>query len=206
MDEKLEQIIKESARIFFRYGIKSISMDDVARELGISKKTLYLYVENKTDLVQKILDYNLTNQCREKDAIAGKKLNAIAILLEVSKMVNRHLRQMNPALTYDLQKYYPDIFRNYITKKREELYKDIKKNIEQGISEGLYRDDLNVELLARLYIKKIENIHDPDFLPSTEFNIENIFEVMFESHIRGIANKKGIAYLEKQKIRLNFNL
>lgn len=206
MDEKLEQIIKESARVFFKYGIKSISMDDIARELGMSKKTLYLYVENKTDLIQKILDYNLTCQCSEKDTIAGKNLNAIAILLEVSKMINRHLKQMNPSVTYDLQKYYPDLFRNYIEKKREELYKDIKKNIEQGISEGLYREDLNVELIARLYIKKLENIHDPEFLPSAEFNIENIFEVMFESHIRGIANKKGIVYLEKQKITLNFNL
>lgn len=206
MDEKLEQIIKESAGVFFKYGIKSISMDDIARELGISKKTLYLYVKNKTDLVQKILDYNLICQCNEKDLIKEKKLNAIAILLEVSKMINKHLKQMNPSVTYDLQKYYPDMFKNYIAKKRDELYKDIKKNIEQGIAEGLYRDDLNVELIARLYIKKLENIHDPEFLHSDEFNIENIFEVMFESHIRGISNKKGIAFLEKQKITLNFNL
>ncbi len=206
MDEKLEYIIKESTRIFFKYGIKSMSMDDIAHELGMSKKTLYLYVENKTELVQKILDHQLNCQCSEKDQIQGKKLNAIAILLEVSKIINKHLREMHPSVTYDLQKYYPELFKKYLEKKREELYTDIQHNIEQGIAEGLYRNDLNIELIAKIYLKKLETIHDPEFLPSNEFNIENIFDVIFESHIRGIANKKGISYLEKQKKTLNFNL
>lgn len=206
MDDKQEQIIKGSARVFFKYGIKSVSMDDIARELGISKKTLYTHVSNKTELVQKILDLQLDCQCYEKDCIREKKLNAIAVLLEVSKMINRHLKEMHPSVTYDLQKYYPELFRKYLDKKREELFVDIKQNMEQGISEGYYREDLNIELIARLYLKKLETIHDPEFLPSAEFNIENIFDVIFESHIRGIANKKGIAYLEKQKKILNFNM
>ncbi|HBX49494.1 MAG: hypothetical protein A2275_06390 [Bacteroidetes bacterium RIFOXYA12_FULL_35_11] len=206
MDDKLDQIIKISAGLFVKYGIRSVSMDDVAREMGMSKKTLYLYLNNKTDLVEKILEYHLKNRCCYGDFITGKKLNAIDILLEVSKEVSKNFQNFNPAVMYDLQKYYPEIFKNYMHKHMDIIQDHVIQNIEQGIEEGLYRDDLSVELIARLYLKKLEAIHQPEFLHNNEFNFKVIFEVMFESHIRGIANKKGVKYLEKQKKTFNFNI
>ncbi|MBI5217796.1 MAG: TetR/AcrR family transcriptional regulator [Bacteroidia bacterium] len=206
MDEKLENIINVSAMLFMKYGIRSISMDDIAREMGMSKKTLYLHVDNKTDLVKKILDYDLCRHFSEKGCCTAKGLNAIDILLEVSKEISKNFHDFNPSVNYDLQKYYPELYHDFIKKKRDALFIDIRKNIEQGIAEGIYRNDLNVDLIARLYLKKLEDIHDPDFMPTNQFTFKNIFEVMFESHIRGIANKKGISYLEKQKKIFNFNV
>lgn len=204
MDEKLGTIIKATALLFKKYGIRSISMDDVAREMGISKKTLYQYVENKTDLVKKVLDEHLCHYCSKKNSEEGKNLNAIDVLLEVSKDVNKNFKEFKPTVTYDLQKYYPDLFRSFIDRKRDVLFEDVKNNIQQGIDEGIYRDDLHVELIARLYLKKLENIHDPEFIVSNKFTFKNLFEVMFESHIRGIANQKGIEYLESRKKEFNF--
>ena len=81
----------------------------------------------------------------------------------------------------------------------------IKQNFEQGIAEGLYRNDLNIELVARLYIQKLEDVHNQEFLESVNFGFEKVFEVMFDNHIRGIANAEGLDYYENQIKMINNN-
>lgn len=206
MDEKLDNIIKTSVSLFKQYGIRSISMDDVAREMGISKKTLYLYIENKADLVKKVLDNHLCEIHSREAILENKKLNAIDVMLEVSKDVCNNLKEFNPAITFDLQKYYPEIFKDFLKRNHQQILSDVTNNIHQGIKEGIYRNDIKVELVALLYMKKLQDIHNPDFITSAQFTFKNVFEVMFESHIRGIANMKGVKYLEKQMKSYNFNL
>lgn len=205
MDEKLEKILIDSAKLFQKYGIRSIAMDDICRELGISKKTMYQYVESKADLIAKILEYN--HEQHEK-TICDKheNLNAIDVLLEVSKRVCEDMQQFNPSITFDLQKFYPEIYKTLIEKKKIHVFDKIKYNIEQGISEGIYRPDLDVELVAQLYVQRLADFHNPEFIASGNISFEKVFRVMFENHIRGIANAKGIEYFENQKTNLNFNL
>lgn len=188
------------------YGIRSVSMDDICRHMGISKKTLYQYVDSKTDLVEKMMQYMLeVNECTHS-FFEGKGLNAIDILIEVSKIVSENLRAFKPQHRFDLEKYYPEIFNDFVKQKNLQIYRALIDNINQGIAEGLYREDLNSEVIAGLYIKKMEQIHDKEFFRDFNFTLEQIFVVMFESHIRGIANESGIQYLEQRKEKLNLKI
>lgn len=206
MDEKVDRILSESLRLFMKNGIRSISMDDIAKELGMSKKTIYQYVANKTELVEMVLDFmreKESNICIDGDIT---KMNAIDILLAVSRNVSRQMKDLNPINAYELQKYYPTIYREFILKKRDHVYTTLKQNFEQGIAEGIYRNDLDIDLVARLYIQKLIDVHDPEFLSSVNFGFEKVFQVMFDNHIRGIANAEGLAYYEKQIKMLNYNI
>jgi len=206
MDEKVDRILSESLRLFMKNGIRSISMDDIAKELGMSKKTIYQHVANKTELVEMVLNFmreKESNICIDGDIT---KMNAIDILLAVSRNVSRQMKDLNPINAYELQKYYPSIYREFILKKRDHVYLTLKQNFEQGIAEGIYRNDLDIDLVARLYIQKLVDVHDPEFLSSVNFGFEKVFQVMFDNHIRGIANAEGLAYYEKQIKMLNNNI
>lgn len=206
MDEKLEQILEKSCKIFMQFGIRSISMDDICRDLGMSKKTLYQYVENKADLVEKVIIRRLEKDDIEMEEMKKSNMNSIDFLLEVSKKISEEIKRIKPTISYDLKKYYPQIFNMLVESKRDRAYVNIKKNIEKGIKEGLYRQELNIELVAHLYVKKIEDMQNSDFFLSEDFSFEKVFEVMFENHIRGISNEKGVKYFEEKKKHLDFNL
>ncbi|MFA5974213.1 MAG: TetR/AcrR family transcriptional regulator [Lentimicrobiaceae bacterium] len=206
MDEKLDHILSESLRLFRKNGIRSVSMDDIAKELGMSKKTIYQYVANKTDLVEMVLNYMLAKESTVCLSEEEKKLNAIDVLLAVSRNVSNQMKDLNPINAFELQKYYPAIFREFVIKKRDHVFEQVKQNFAQGISEGIYRTDLDIELVARLYIQKLVDVHNPEFLESVNFGFEKVFLVMFDNHIRGIANAEGLAYYEKQIKKSNINL
>lgn len=209
MDEKLEKILRESARLFIKYGIRSLSMDDICRELGMSKKTLYQYVESKSDLIAHILQHNLDEHTKNVQPFIEGEYNAIDVLLAVSRKVCLEMHNFNPSTIFDLQKYYPEIYKNYHDAKMIAIINDIRANINKGIAEGLYRDYMDVDLVAHLYVQKLEDVHDPAFLASMSTDLATyakVFHVMFDNHIRGICNATGLAYYEKQKQYLNFNI
>lgn len=205
-ENKYSAIIEGTYKIFIEHGIKNLSMDDISRMLGISKKTLYQFVENKVDLLKKISLYIQDTIKDRMEQLANSELNAIDILLEMSKIANAKHFRINSMITFEFRKYYPQVFEEYLCIKRDLLIDNIKKNLDQGIKEGLYRQDLNKDIIAHLYFKKIEDFHNPDVTDLQHFSFENVFEVMFENHIRGIANQNGIEYFEKQKKKLNFNI
>jgi hypothetical protein len=109
-------------------------------------------------------------------------------------------------VSFEIRKYYPQVYEDYICNKKELIITSILRNLDQGIKEGLYREDLNREIVAHLYFKKIEEFHTLEAEDLRDFSYSKVFEVMFENHIRGIANEMGIAYFEKQKEKLNFNI
>lgn len=206
MDERFAEILGTTNRMFQKYGIKSISMDDICQELKISKKTLYQYVDNKTDLLYKTIDYQFNNDKTTIEKALNKQYNAIDTLIEVSRLIYEELKNFKPnIIMFDLKKYYPAVLEYLIEKKRRNFYDYIKGNLEQGIDEGIYRRDLNVDLITRLYIRKMEDMHDPDGFLNGDVNFEKIFEVMFDNHIRGITNEKGLQYYESKYQNLKFN-
>lgn len=199
MDERLQEIIIEAAKLFRQYGVRSVSMDDLARAMGISKKTLYQHVQNKSDLVDKILDYSFYREKAFMEECTQEHVNAIDALLEMSKLISEEMKLFTPAVSFDLQKYYPEIFRRHVEKSQKFAYDAVYKNLQMGIKQGLYRQDINPEVVATLYINKVEDMHDPDFYSKNNITFEMIFETMFENHVRGIANAKGIEYFEKRR-------
>ncbi|HRW63814.1 MAG TPA: TetR/AcrR family transcriptional regulator, partial [Bacteroidales bacterium] len=170
----------------------SVTMDDVARELGISKKTLYQYVENKYDLVSKVLDFLLyEKECAFKE-IAEKEQNAVEELLETGIHIIKSMKGYNPSTEYDLKKYYPDLYQKLSQVRTERMYKSILNNLEKGKREGLFRDDMNDEIIAKVQTSRFIHLNTGDiFSPEEMMKPQNILE-LFIYHIRGIANEKGL--------------
>lgn len=180
-------------------------MDDLARELGISKKTLYLHFNDKKDVVIKVIDHIIKAQkCGISDALNKPGTNAIDKLMMMTHFFAEHLKNSNASLTYDLQKYYPDVWDEVIEFKREEVYRHIIDNIETGIREGLYNDDMNYEIIARAYVSRMEMYQTDLWQPLDKYPLPEVFHTLFIYHIRGIASKKGMNYLEKNMVNWKF--
>jgi AcrR family transcriptional regulator len=204
MEKALIDILEKVRELFFKYGVRSVSMDDICRETGISKKKLYQWISSKNELVAKLLElerrsFEIIFENHNFDGV-----NSIDILLTVSKEVGERFWDVSPSMTFDLKKYYPDIYHKHIDERIEFVYEKMYRNIQKGITQGMYRDDLSVELVTRLYIRRLIDIHNPEFFPAEKFSFQTLFEVMFDNFIRGIANPAGIAYYETQKQKVNF--
>ncbi|MGE0078647.1 MAG: TetR/AcrR family transcriptional regulator [Bacteroidales bacterium] len=196
MNEEFKQIVEKVCALYTRYGIKSITMDDVASNLGISKKTLYKYVTDKDDLVGKVIDIQIEGIHSDLDCKDCKDLNAIEELLIVSKLVNQKLKHINPGTLYDLKKYYAHHYERFANARREKMNTNIINNIKKGKKEGLYREELNESIIAKLQLARIESIVDNAYFSIEEFTSAQFFQEIFVYHIRGMANQKGIDFLE----------
>lgn len=198
-DPKLQSILEKTVELFFEFGIRNLNMDDISRSLGISKKTLYVYVKSKEDLIEKLFYYNEMKRDIDMAKMLTEDLNAIEILLQVSLMVFEEMGRINPKLKFELKKYYEPIFQQFMVRNQNHIFTQISRNIEKGIVEGLYRDNVNIELVAGLYVRNLVMMHNNDFCFTENITFEQVFEVMFENHIRAISSPEGIAYFEKRK-------
>jgi len=173
-------------------------MDDLSRELSISKKTLYKFVDSKTDLLEKVFRHQNKIIDELFDKNIAERENAIDVLFGVSLDVIKMLNNVNPVFTYDLQKFYPDLCRLHYEEKRTKTFSRIKDNLLDGIRQGVYRENLEVDAIAMLYVQNIENVMNTEFLFTKEYSAVQLFNYMFESYIRGIANENGIKYFEEK--------
>lgn len=173
-------------------------MDDVSRELGISKKTLYQYFADKDELVGKVVDFESSLRQKEICECFRYGYNAIEELFEISLFMNKLMQEQNPATVHDLKKYYPAHYEKYSVAKRAGIYNYILMNLKKGKKEELYRSDLNEEIIAKLYLSRIESIHLNDLYSVEEFTSNKIQNELLKYHIRGIATEKGIMALTKK--------
>jgi AcrR family transcriptional regulator len=205
MNEELKNILTKVRLLFMKYGIKSITMDDVAREMGISKKTLYQYVENKNDLLNKVLDMEIEeSECHLED-IDRENVNAIESLFIVLNFLNQITKEYSPSAIYDLKKYYPDLYNKMNLLRRDKIYNRVIRNLKKGIDEGLYRNDINEQLIAKMQVERMEKAIDSDYLSIDELSTPDIFLEIFKYHIRGIATEKGLLELDKEIKKLKTN-
>src|ERR1035437_4149972 len=157
MNEELKNILVKVGCLYKKYGIKSITMDDVSRELGISKKTLYQYVQDKNELVAQVIDLGVENQIAIFNELFCKGLNAVDELFEVNKMVAQMVKQHNASEDYDLKKYYPDQYQKMHKIRREEIFGHILANLKKGKEEGLYRVEMKEEIIAKVQLMRIRS-------------------------------------------------
>ena len=205
MEQLLIGILDKARDLFYREGVRNVSMDKIALESGISKYALLKVFKNKQTLVEKLLELERESFSVIFSNYNFEGVNAIDILLTVSKEMSLDFKGITPSLTFDLQKYYPDIYNKHVEERIEFIFGKIKINLEKGINQGVYRDDLSVELVARLYMRRLIDLHNPEFFPADKFSFQTLFDVMFDHFIRGIANEKGIEYYERQKTKVTFN-
>ena len=198
MNNDHENILLKVRQLYMKYGIKSITMDEVSNELGISKKTLYQFVADKDELVGKVLDYEIEIRQNQIFNCSKSSYNAVEELLEISEFMNRLIRDQNPATEHDLKKYYPHHYQKILKARREGVYSYILMNLKKGKEEGLYREELDAEIIAKLYLSRSESIHLNDLFTVEEYTSWELFLELITYHIRGIATKKGIVVFEKK--------
>ena len=196
--ELKESILRKTEILFFKYGVKSVTMDDIARELGMSKKTLYQFFENKVDMLSQMTDHQMVQDRLALASLKGHSKNALEELLGFARHALKEISKFtSPTTIFDLQKYYPEIWKKFEDFQDETIYQFVKENIDRGISESLYRDDLDADIIAKLYVTKTMCVIDEEMFPSRQYDKVKLFKQYFYYHIRGIATTKGLKLLEK---------
>ena len=202
-DPKLRAILERTIELFAEFGIRNLNMDDISRSLGISKKTLYLYVKSKEDLIETLFYFDDVKWIKEMSKIKFEELNAIEGLIQVSLLVFEEMGKLDSKTKFELKKYYEPIFSQFMARKQNQIFSQISQNIKQGISEGFYRSDVNIDLAAGLYVRNLVEMHKKDYCFVENITFDQVFEALFEGHIRAIATPEGIAYFEKRKAEIS---
>jgi AcrR family transcriptional regulator len=193
-----DKILEKSQELFLNLGFKSVTMDEIANSLGISKKTLYKHYSNKTQLVEEVTDYLFDNICCEIDSVYDLNLNPIEELFEIKKVVLQNLKDEKSSPQYQLQKYYPKIYFELKNKQFEIMQGSIKENLNTGINLNLYRAEIDIEFISRLYFHGLVGVRDRDLFPLQQYSMNNLITNYLDYHLRGIATEKGIEELENQ--------
>jgi len=197
-ESKKEKLLKDITGIFMTYGIKSMTMDDIARHLHISKKTLYHHFTDKSALVLQCMEYECSFEESSIKKIIAQGLNAIDENIEISRFVLGQIQQVHPSIFYDLEKYHPGAFALMMDSRQGFTGGMIHSNIVKGIEEGYFRDDIHVEIATHLWISRINAIFNPAFFPLNEFDLGEVYQQMFTQQIRGLSSEKGLRYLEER--------
>lgn len=196
----LKQILSKAEEIFLSYGIKSVTMDDFAGKMCMSKKTLYQMVSDKNDLVKKTMKNHIESEKKAVQEICRQNENAIDEIFAIGRHVLVHLSKMNPSAMYDLQKYHPEGWKMFVDYKNTFIYSCILGNIEKGIKQGMYRDDFNPDIVAKIYSARTDLVVSQEVFPFPKYTVMEVYAEYLKYHVRAIASEKGLKYLEKQKL------
>jgi AcrR family transcriptional regulator len=192
-----KQIIKVADEMFTNYGLKSVTMDDIAKKMGISKKTIYQFYKDKDELVELIVRQKLDEQWCEMEEIGKQYPNPIEEVLRMSEYIRKQMTTIHPSVIYDMQKYFPRCYAMY-NEHIERCFKDsFSKNIENGINLGVYRSNINPEILSILRIKQIEMAFNPEYFPPQKHKLQDIQYEFIIHFLYGICTIKGHEQIDK---------
>lgn len=204
MDPK-ERILLKSNELFNRYGIRSVSMDDIATQLGMSKKTLYQYYVDKDELVNAVFDIILNSNKSQCLECSKKGENAIHEVFLSFDMMQDILTSMNPSVLFDMQKYHPSAYKKFQDFRNGFLYKLIRNNLERGIREEIYRPEIDTDILSKYRLFSVLLSFDPEVFPSNKTNLVYIEQQLLEHFLYGLATSKGEKLIQKYKTQRTKN-
>lgn len=198
MDNR-ERIRVKANELFLRYGIRSVSMDDIAGQLAISKKTIYQYYADKDELVDAVVDEEVTNMQGDCARCGQLAENAVhEIFLTMDQLIEQ-FRHLNPVVLYDLEKYHPASYRKFMKYRNEFLMSIVRNNLERGIKEGLYRPELNVDIISRFRLESMMVTFDMELFPPKKYNLADVSVEIIEHYIYGLASPRGLKLIAKYK-------
>ena len=192
-----ERIQQKAEELFIRYGIRSVTMDEIAGQLGISKKTIYQSFEDKDELVLAVFDSHIAANKERCIVDVSRAQNAIHEVFLDLELMEEMYSTLNPAILYDLEKYHPKVFRKFYEYKNEFLLNMVMDNMNRGIKEELYRTDIDVEIMSRFRIGSIMVAFNLDVYPKNKFNVLQVEEQVALHFLYGIATPKGIKLMQK---------
>ncbi len=200
MNEQKGKILVVSWEMFFQYGIKSVTMDDIANKMGMSKKTLYQYFANKKELVSQACEWELKNPGFAFDVDELKDMNALDQYFEFFNFVNEKIQQNCASLDYDLKKYYPEIWSNFKSTRIIAFQNQLALNLKQGVEEGFYRPELNINFISKNLVSFYLNLNSIEyevFSPDEVFN-KDMHRELTHYHLYGVCTEKGIEYFKNK--------
>ena len=192
------KILEKSKHLFLNFGFKSITMDEIASSMGVSKKTIYKYFQNKTELVDTVTHDMFNTISSGINEICEVGMNPIHELFSINKLVMENLKNERSSPQYQLQKYYPKIYESLRKRQFHLMQNFVCNNLKEGIQIGLYRDCIDIQFISRIYFNGNLGIKDKDLFPLDDYSMKTLSNFYLEYHLRGICTKKGLQHLENQ--------
>lgn len=203
--EPKERILIKAEELFMQYGIRSVSMDDIANHLGMSKKTLYQYYADKDELVDAVVDGHISEIQTDCSVCKDTAKDAVHEIFITMERIMDEFANMNPMLLHDLEKFHFRSFRRFKEHKDKFLAKVIKDNIDWGIKDELYRPDINVDVMVKFRLESMMLAFDVSVFPPGKYNLAGVTEVIIEHFVYGLATIKGHKLIQKYNEQRNKN-
>lgn len=197
--EPKEKILAASFELFSRYGIKSVTMDDIARHLSMSKKTIYQFFRDKNEVVQQLMQAAVEKNMKELTHIANHSKNVVEELFSHMKQMHRMIGNINPNMFYDLKKYHGQAWKHFQQFKTEYIIGQVKKSLQRGIEQGYVRKDIDVDVMARLRVEEIDFGFNPEVFPFDKFRIIDVQLALAEHFLYGVCTLKGHKLINKHR-------
>ncbi len=197
--ETKDRILLKADELFRRYGIRAVTLDEIANNLGISKKTIYQFYEDKDALVDAVMMTEFEKNHKECCQCSTDAKDAVDELFQLMLNIDEDFRNLNPIIIMDLKKFHFKTFEKFEKHLHQDILQMIVANLKRGIAEGLYREDLDVEIVARFRVATIWLMFDQDVFPSNKFQLTKVVKEIFELFLHGLVNTKGYKLIEKYK-------
>lgn len=204
MSDPKRTLVEDLRKLLSGYKSSEFTFQNLAKELDLPVGTLVLTFGSESGLVEEILDYEQQNLENIFSDVDFTETNAIDSLLTVSKEISNKFVNILPSITFDLRTRFPEVRQKFVEKRIGFVSAKIKTNFEQGMQQGMYRPDLSAELVSRIYMSRLIDLHNPDFFPNETISFSVLFDVMFDTFIRGICSEEGKNYYEKKIKRMKF--
>lgn len=202
-----ERIIQEASLLFMKHGIRSVTMDDIAKHMGISKRTIYENFKDKDELLKHCLCRNKDQMKQHKMEVVQTSANVIEAIFRIMYEIAGTMNQVNPNFITDLRKYHFLVWKEHLLKHQDEHMADLKHLIYKGIEDGVFREDINVEIVSRMLNIQLKELSNDEIFPPEEFTRAEVFMNIIVNFTRGIATPEGIktieTLIEQRKNELN---
>jgi AcrR family transcriptional regulator len=187
-----ERILEKATEMCFRFGVRSVTMDDIAKALGISKKTIYQNFEDKDEVIFKIMETEMSKDKCEWDELGNTSKNTIEKMINAQNLMKKSMEGMNPSIFLDIKRFHTRAWGLFQKHKHEFILKTITDDINTGIAEGLFRENIKVDFMGRYRLEQVEMGFDPDIFPTEKYSMAEIQTTLMDHFIRGILTEKGL--------------
>jgi TetR/AcrR family transcriptional regulator, cholesterol catabolism regulator len=194
-----EKLLRGAEELFMRYGLRSVSMDDIARHLGVSKKTIYQHFADKDEVVATVAKGHMEKQREQFDAIARQSKNAVEELVRISYCLKESMKNINPSLLFDMQKYHQKAWNEWLAFKQKFIRENIIRSLKQGIEEGVFREDIQMDIIATMRLEQVQMAFDGSVFPRHKFSVPEVQAQLFDHFIYGLFTDKGRKLYNKYK-------
>lgn len=195
----INNILEKILSLLKRFGARSVTMDDISRELGMSKKTLYQEFADKDDLINRVIDFDMEQSRVFLEQVHQSESNAVQELFMFNRRMHSVYTLYSPTFYLDLKRYYPEVYQRWIEDKRSRMYSVITENLRKGKEEGVYREEIDEHIIGRLHIARIEMLEGNDIIEAHERLSRDFIQEVFIYHLHGICNEQGLKLLTLER-------